>query len=127
MANILVMDNEQDILDSVKTILEKEGYNVTCVSTGQSAIDAVKTEKFDLVILDIMMPDLSGWDVFGRIRKIDPTQKIIFLSVLEISPERKEELERYGLAEYISKPFDRSAFVNSVKSITMRDDKSLYV
>lgn len=126
-AKILVMDNEPDILSSVRTILEKEGYSVTCVPTGKEAVDLVKTDKFDLVILDIMMPDLSGWDVFNRIRKINANQKVIFLSVLEISPGRKEQLEKLGLAEYILKPFDRSVFVARVKSILMFDNDKNYI
>jgi DNA-binding response OmpR family regulator len=117
MVKILAMDNEEDILSSLRTILEKENYKVTCVTTGQRAIKEVKVGKYDLVILDIMMPDLSGWDVFSQIMKINPIQKIIFLSVLEISPERKKELEKYGNVEYIVKPFDRSIFVERVKSM----------
>jgi DNA-binding response OmpR family regulator len=121
------MDNEHDMLESIKAILEKEGYKVSCFDTGQKVIRALKTKKFDLLILDIMMPDLSGWDVFSHARKINDKQKVIFVSVLEISPERKRELESYGLAEYITKPFDREMLVNRVKIILMADDKSNYV
>ena len=114
---ILVMDNEEDILSSVNTILQKEKYETTCVTTGQDAIKKVKHGKFDLVILDIMMPDLSGWDVFSQITKINPKQKVMFLSVLEITPERKAQLEKHGNVEYLLKPFDRSMFVGRVKSM----------
>jgi DNA-binding response OmpR family regulator len=127
MFKILVMDNEEDILSSVKTILEKEGYGVVCVSTGKSAINKLMTKKFDLVILDVMMPDLSGWDVFQRIMKINPKQKVMFLSALEISPERKMQLGEYGLAEYIVKPFDRSFFVDRVKVILMAGNEKNYI
>ena len=117
MAKILVMDNEEDILSSVKTILEKESHKVTCVTTGQNAIKKMKAGRFDLAILDIMMPDMSGWDVFGQIIKMTPEQKVMFLSVLELSPERKAQLEQYETVEYLLKPFDRSVLVEHVKSM----------
>jgi len=115
MAKILVMDNELDILSSLRTILEKESYNVTCVATGQSAIQKVKVGRFDLAILDIMMPDLSGWEVFDQIIKLRPELKIMFLSVLEISPERNAQLAKYDNVQYLLKPFDMSIFIKKVK------------
>lgn len=77
--------------------------------------------SFDLAILDIMMPDMSGWDVFNRIIKINPRQKVMFLSVLEISPERKKELEKYENVKYVLKPFDRSVLVQHVRSMVGSD------
>lgn len=127
MSKILVMDNEADILSSVKMILEKEGWDVVCVTTGKSAVSKMRTKKFDLVILDIMMPDISGWDVFERIKKLNPKQKVMFLSALEISPERRIQLEKYGLAEYIVKPFDRSFFVDRVKVLLRASDEKNYI
>ena len=115
------------MLSSIRTILKKEGYKVSCFDTGKKALNALKTKKFDLLVLDIMMPDLSGWDVFGRARKINDKQKVIFVSVLEISPERKRELENYGLAEYITKPFDIARFIDRVKIILLADDKKNYI
>jgi len=113
---ILHMDNEEDILSSVKTILEKEGYEVTSVATGKGAVKKVEVEGYDLLLLDIMMPDLSGWDVFTRVMKIKTEQKVIFLTVLEISPERRKQLEEHGITDYILKPFDRKDFVRRVKA-----------
>jgi len=114
---ILHMDNEEDMLTSVQQILEKEGYEVTNVSTGKEAVKEIDAHDYDLLILDIMMPDLSGWDVFTRVTKVKPEQKVIFLTVLEISPERKKQLEEHGIADYILKPFDRDYFVNHVKAL----------
>lgn len=124
---ILVMDNEPDMLSSIKSILQKERYNVSCFNTGKKAVTALKHKKFDLLILDIMMPDLSGWDVFSRAMKINDKQKIIFVSALEISSERKKELENYGLAEYITKPFDLEMFVDRVKIILRANEEKNYV
>jgi len=117
---ILVVDDEEDTLSSIKEILEKENYKVTGVNTGLGAIKEVKNEKFDLVILDIMMPHLSGWDTFSKIREINSIQKVMFLSVIESSElyrERKMNLEKSSNVEYLSKPFDRSVLVERVKSM----------
>ncbi len=122
--HILVMDDEPYMLASIKEVLEKEGYRVSGFGTGQKTIDALKSRKFDLVILDVMMPDISGWDVFNHIRQTNSKQKVIFVSVLAISPERKKELETYGPAEYITKPFDREILVNRVKMI-LTDKKKM--
>ena len=114
MKRILHVDNEPDTLASVKTILEKEGYDVTSVSTGMEAVKEIQVDGYDLVLLDIMMPDLSGWDVFTRVMKVSPKYKIVFLSVLDVTSERLAELKKHGLTGYITKPFDRDVFVKKV-------------
>jgi len=74
-------------------------------------------EKVDLVLLDIMMPGMSGWDVFNRINKKSPDIKVAFMSVLEISDKRKQVLIEEGLADYIMKPFDKESLLNRVDKI----------
>lgn len=113
---VLHMDNEPDTLASVKTILEKEGYQVTSVLTGKEAIQKATEGPFDLLLLDIMMPDLSGWDVFTRAMRINSKYKVIFLTVLEISPERKNQLKQHGISDYILKPFDKDDLVKRIRA-----------
>lgn len=112
---ILHVDDERDTLTVVKTILEKEGYDVVSVNRGTSALKEIKLDGFDLLIFDIMMPDMSGWELFTRIGKIKPDYKIIFLSILEISNEKLKELKKAGVKDYIRKPFDRDDLVKRVK------------
>ena len=114
---ILHMDNEADVLISVKTILEKEGYEVNGTLTGEATLDAIDKEDFDLLLLDIMMPDLSGWDVFSRVMKRKSDQKVAFLTVLEISPERKKALQKLGIAEYFIKPINIKDFTRRMKDV----------
>ena len=109
------MDDEEDTLSVVKTILENEGYEVVSVRSGVSALEQVNIDGFDLLILDIMMPDMSGWDLFSRIGLIKPKYKVIFLSVLEVTAEKQKELTAAGVKDYIRKPFDRNDFVARVK------------
>jgi len=112
---ILHVDDDADVLEVVKTILEKEGYEVVSVKDGTKALKKINLNNFDLLLLDIMMPDMSGWDLFSRIVKVKSTYKVIFLTVLEISGVRLKELKKHGIQGYISKPFKRDDLVRKVK------------
>ena len=112
---ILHVDDEKDTLSVVKTILEKEGYEVVSVDQGARALKKIDLNGFSLLILDIMMPDMSGWELFSRIAMIKPNYKVIFLSILEQSEEKLKELKEAGIKDYIQKPFDRDDFVSRVK------------
>jgi DNA-binding response OmpR family regulator len=112
---ILHVDDEPDTLKVVKTMLEKEGYEVVSVTSGKDALEQIKLNNFALLLLDIMMPDMSGWDLFGRITTIKPEYKVIFLSVLEASKEKIKELKESGIKDYITKPFDRKNLVDRIK------------
>lgn len=112
---ILHVDDELDTLSIVKTILEKEGYEVVSVLNGAEALKRIDLNGFSLIIIDIMMPDMSGWDLFTRIADVRPKYKIIFLSILDVSKERFKELKDAGIKDYIKKPFDRDDLVMRVK------------
>ena len=80
---IMVVDDNPDILKSVREIFEKEGYAVTCVNSGNECLELLdNSEKPDLILLDIMMPDISGWDTFIKIKKKLSCKKIpiVFLT-----------------------------------------------
>lgn len=114
---ILHVDDEPDTLSVVKTILEKEGYEVTSVGNGKEALSEVDLNGYSLILLDIMMPDMSGWDLFSRISVVKPGYNVIFLSVLEPTKERLKELKDGGIKDYITKPFDRDDLVARVKKV----------
>jgi DNA-binding response OmpR family regulator len=113
----MTVDNEPDVVNLVKKILEREGYEVATALSGKECLDMLEKGKPDLVLLDIMMPDLSGWDVYEQIRKRDQKLKVAFLSVIEVSPERKKKLIEEGLSDYIMKPFKKAELVERVKKI----------
>lgn len=77
--SILIAEDEEEIADLIAILLEKEGYHVYKVSDGQEAVRAVETQSFDLLILDIMMPKMDGYEVTRRIRE-QHNMPIIFLS-----------------------------------------------
>lgn len=117
MKKIMVVDNEPDIVDLTRTVLELGGYTVVPSYSGEEALRKLEKDKVDLVLLDIMMPGMSGWDVFNRIKKKNKDIKVAFMSVLEISEKRKQVLLDEGLADYIMKPFDKETLLQRVDKI----------
>jgi len=86
---------------SIRVILEKEGFEVTSVASGAAALEKMVENTFDLILLDVMMPDMSGWELFTHMTEINKKYRVIFLTVLEISQERLVELTKSGI--YFSK------------------------
>ena len=120
----MVVDNEPDIVDLTRTVLELGGYNVVTALSGEECLRKLEEESdVDLVLLDIMMPGMSGWDVFNRINKKSTNIKVAFLSVLEITDKRKQVLLDEGLADYIMKPFDKDTLLDRVDKIMALKEK----
>jgi len=117
MKKIMVVDNEPDIVDLTRTVLELGGYSVMPAYSGEECLRKLEKETADLILLDIMMPGMSGWDVFNRIKKKNSEIKVAFMSVLEISDKRKQVLLDEGLADYIMKPFDKETLLKKVDNI----------
>ena len=117
MTKVMHVEDEPDTRKVVKEILEGEGYNVSSYPSGEKGVAAVKKEKPDLILLDIMMPGMSGWDAFKKIRNINKKAKVAFLSVLEVSPERLAKLKKEGISDYITKPFTATDLVKRVKKM----------
>jgi two-component system response regulator VicR len=124
MKKIMVVDNEPDIVDLTRTVLELGGYEVITAYSGEECLRQLEKKKVDLVLLDIMMPGMSGWDVFNRINKKSPDIKVAFMSVLEISDKRKQVLLEEGLADYIMKPFDKDTLLNRIDKILQETEEN---
>ncbi|MFH1047088.1 MAG: response regulator [Patescibacteria group bacterium] len=117
IASVLHVDDEADILQVVQTLLTSEGFRVTSVDNGAAALQLLKQQPFDVVLLDIMMPEMSGWELYSRAVKIRADIKVIFMSVLEASPQRISELREYGVRDYITKPFDADDLLARIKKV----------
>lgn len=118
MAKIMTVDNEPTTVELVKSILEGAGYKVITATSGQECLDKLAAgAKPDLILLDIMMPGLPGWEVYQSIRKTDKKVKVAFLSVVDVSEKGKASLIKCGLSDYIVKPFTADELISSVKKI----------
>lgn len=113
----MVVDDEGHILDLVSSILEVEGFNVVRVSDGYQCLQELHKNKPDLILLDMMMPGMSGREVCEKIRT-DPQLKglkIAFLTVANFSEIGRNVLKTLGIVDYITKPFNNKDLVKRVK------------
>ena len=104
MYTILVADDEKEIRELLKLYLENEKYNVIEASDGQQALDILKTENIDLVVLDIMMPLVDGYSVLRELRKTNNIP-VVILSAKDADAEKILGLN-LGADDYIAKPFN---------------------
>lgn len=118
---ILVVEDEAHLAKGLQFNLEREGYQVTLVDNGQSAVEIQGEEDFDLMILDIMLPKLSGLEVARRIRKTDMRFPILMLSAKSTDEDRELGLAA-GADDYLTKPFHLPELLLRVKGILRRWD-----
>jgi len=116
VANILAVDDENDVLLIVKTALESEGFHVETAGTGEDALAAVETFRPDCIVLDMMMPGMTGMETLVRLRAKPngATAPVIMLTGVS---ERKKIVEALnkGVAHYIVKPFECDELINKVQ------------
>ena len=115
-AHILVVDDEPDIHTVLGRLLTKEGYSVESAYSAEEAFKAIAETKPDLVILDIMMPKVSGIEVCNRLKSDPATQDIVILivSARDAQTDRLEGLT-HGADDYVSKPFHLRSLVRKIE------------
>lgn len=115
---ILVVDDEKNICDLLRMYLEKEGYAVVMAHNGVDAVNMFASENPDLVLLDIMLPQLDGWQVCREIRKTSE-KPIIMLTAKDEVFDKVLGLE-LGADDYVTKPFDTKEIVARIKAVLRR-------
>ncbi|OGI11162.1 MAG: hypothetical protein A2Y40_00810 [Candidatus Margulisbacteria bacterium GWF2_35_9] len=115
---ILVVDDKQDIVLLVKTILEFEGYNVESAYNGFTAVDLCKEISFDLILLDLMMEGKDGFTTLNEIRetKLNKDTHIIALTAKAYENDKREVINR-GFNDHFSKPFRTTELIDKIKKI----------
>jgi len=113
----MVVDDEPDTVGLVTLVLESEGYEIMPAYNGKDALDMLNDTKPDLILLDIMMPDIDGWDVYRSIRENNETKDIpvVMLTAKAQSIDKMIGLHVIGADGYITKPFGRRELVDGVK------------
>ena len=118
--HILLVDDESRIQDVVEYALSREGYRVTCVDSGRAALDRLSNEPFDLLILDVMLPDVDGLSICRQVRATSKVP-ILFLSAKGDEVDRIVGLE-LGADDYVVKPFSPRELLARVRAVLRRFD-----
>ena len=120
MSKILVVDDELDIALLIKDVLEDEGFSTTAIDSSKKALELVQKEKFDLILLDVMMPEMSGTTLCTKIREIT-SSPIIFVTAKTSTLDKLLGFE-VGADDYITKPFIIEELVARVKAHIRRNN-----
>jgi len=120
---ILVVDDNHDIVMITRSTLEKKGFKVVTANNGLEAIEKLKEQVPDAVILDVMMPDVSGWEVLDFIKNEETTAKVPV--ILMSARDRGEQVSAgyaYGADYYLTKPCTRDRLLTAVGQVLRRYD-----
>lgn len=117
---ILCVDDNPDSRELVRIMLETNGYNIKCVESPFEALDLLRNEKFDLIILDNWMPGLIGTELTRLIRKFDPATPILFYSAAAYAADKEAALDA-GANGYLTKPADIYNLVSEAQRLLSQD------
>jgi CheY-like chemotaxis protein len=117
MSHILIVDDIEDNSFLLKTLLETEGYTVDVVNRGLVALRIIKTQHPDIVLLDVMMPDMNGYEVTERIREDPSLSNIQIVLVTAYTDISEDEAMAMGANAFIRKPIDVTQLLAIVKTL----------
>jgi two-component system alkaline phosphatase synthesis response regulator PhoP len=127
MSKILIVDDEKNVAELIKYNLEIAGYETTMVHDGKSAVDTVKTGEYDLVILDIMLPEIDGFSILRYIRSCEGIADIPVIMLTAKASESDIVLGlEIGADDYMVKPFKINELVARVKVQLRKNEKTLF-
>ncbi len=120
--SILLVEDEENLQQALRINFEMEGYEVTSAYDGAAALKAVSNEYFDLIVLDLMIPEIDGLAVCESVRLTNPEVPILILSAKNNSSDRVMGLKK-GADDYLSKPFDLEELLIRVKKLINKSQK----
>lgn len=122
--NVVCIEDEPEMIDLVKLILGRKGYELTGAVGGREGLDAVRRIKPDLVLLDLMMPDMDGWEVYQQM-KADEELKTIPVIVVTAKAQSIDKVLGLHIAkvdDYVTKPFGPQELLESVNRVLNQDN-----
>lgn len=126
MAKILIAEDDQDIRELVVLTLQFSGFDVKSVDDGAAAVEAAKAETYDLILMDVRMPRMTGYEACRRLKEMELTQNIpiVFLSAKGQEAEIQTGLQA-GAADYILKPFAPDVLIKTINDVLNREKTNL--
>ena len=119
MVKILIAEDDKDLNRLVSTCLRNEGYDVTSCQDGEQALEKTENIKFDLILTDIMMPKMDGFELAENIRLFDKNVPIVFMTAKDDKPSKMLGY-KIGIDDYIVKPFDIDVLIMKIGAILRR-------
>jgi DNA-binding response OmpR family regulator len=118
MARVLYVDDDLELTRLVQHCLEDEGYEVLIANDGEEGLGSVISEQPDMVILDVMMPQLNGWEIAKYMRERDAYKRVPILMLTGIGPSLNEmTAPLYGANDHLDKPFELDDLVEKVRAL----------
>ena len=115
---VLLIEDEPNIIEAIRFILSRDGFRVDTHSDGQTAVEAVRSRAPDIVILDVMLPNRSGYDILKDLRE-DPDMGQVPVLMLTARGQKKDRdlAERLGASRFMTKPFSNGEILSSVHEL----------
>ncbi|NWG00893.1 MAG: response regulator transcription factor [Thermoanaerobaculaceae bacterium] len=120
-SRILIVEDEKHLAEALGHNLKFEGYDAVVVGDGETALERLSNEEFDLVVLDVMLPGISGFEVCERLREASNRVPVLFLTARTTDADRLAGL-RYGGDDYMTKPFLLEELVLRIRGILRRQE-----
>lgn len=114
MKKILIVDDEPNIVMTLDYALQKKGYKVFIARDGEEAVEIAKKEVPNLILMDIMMPNMDGYEAYGKIKQINEQIKLIFLSAKNKTQDIEKGM-KMGADDYITKPFSIKKVLETIE------------
>jgi DNA-binding response OmpR family regulator len=116
MKTILYVEDNPDTANAVRIMLTHAGFDICTAPDGAHCLKLTEEKQFDLVLLDVMLPDMSGWEIYAKL-KPQYRSKYAFLSAIPVSAERMDQLKKDGVSDYITKPFAKADLIARIQRI----------
>ena len=117
--NILLVEDEASVAETIQEIIGRWGHNVEWSETGKSALERVREKMFDLVLLDIFLPDIKGYDLIPKLKEVWPEIRIVTLTGYN-SRELEMKIRKQGIIYYMIKPIDTKILKALVDHISQK-------
>ncbi|MFC2091432.1 PleD family two-component system response regulator [Elusimicrobiota bacterium] len=115
---ILVVDDNPTIIKMLESILEHQDYEVKCVETGEEGLELLQDKLYDLIIIDVVLPGLSGWDLCKILQESDRTKNVPIIVLTGKKIEADDEIKSFklGAIDYMTKPFNTGVLLARIKA-----------
>ncbi len=118
---ILVVDDNQALLDTLSIILKRKGFDVDIAGDGFKALERCHKETFDIVLMDIVMPELNGFETFKKIRELQANTPVILMTAYSDETIMQDALKE-GVVQIVNKPFNIDVVVNTLRTMASREE-----